>query len=165
LPISIKTHKMLWGRSGNRCAMPNCKIELVMDILETDDESLIGEECHIVAQKNNGPRGDEKFDINKLDKYENLLLLCRNHHKIIDDNPEVYTIEKLKNIKKEHEQWIKSKLEIFDNAKQKDDELYASYIEQWIELSCLDGWENWTSYIFYSDDPSLSVEKYEQLIV
>lgn len=154
---------MLWGRSGNRCAMPGCRIELVMDIVETDDESLIGEECHIVAQKANGPRGDEKFDINKLDKYENLVLLCRNHHKIIDDNPECYTIEKLKNIKKEHEQWIKSKLEIFDDAKQKDDEQYASYIEKWIDFSCLDGWESWTSYVFCSDDPSLSVERYEQL--
>lgn len=56
MTISLKTHKMLWGRSGNICAFPDCKKELVMDESETDDPSLIGEEAHIVAQKENGPQ-------------------------------------------------------------------------------------------------------------
>ena len=41
--ISLKTHKMLWGRAANRCAFPECRRELVMDASETDDKSLIGE--------------------------------------------------------------------------------------------------------------------------
>lgn len=48
--------------------MPDCRIELVMDVNETDDPSLIGEECHIVAREENGPRGaspltDEQRDL------------------------------------------------------------------------------------------------------
>ena len=60
MSISLKTHKMLWGRSGNMCAFPNCKKELVMDESETDDASVIGEEAHIIARKENGPRGKSK---------------------------------------------------------------------------------------------------------
>ena len=56
MSISLKTHKMLWGRSGNRCAFPDCQKELVMDATEIDDESLIGEECHIISKNPNNPR-------------------------------------------------------------------------------------------------------------
>jgi hypothetical protein len=55
MSISLKTHKMLWGRAANRCAFPECRRELVMDASETDDESLVGEECHIIAREQNGP--------------------------------------------------------------------------------------------------------------
>ena len=56
MSISLKTHKMLWGRAASRCAF--CRRELVMDASQTDDESLVGDACHIVAQSAGGPRGD-----------------------------------------------------------------------------------------------------------
>jgi hypothetical protein len=161
--VELKTHKMLWGRSGNRCAMPDCRIELVMDISETDDESLIGEECHIVARKPKGPRGDENFDKEKLDKYNNLVLMCRNHHKVIDDNPEAYPIEKLHQIKQEHETWVKNQLTTYDAVKQKDDELYATYIDQWMKFTDLDNWKNWTSFLLSSDEPQITIVMLKQL--
>jgi hypothetical protein len=58
MSISTKTRKMLWGRSGNRWAHPDCRQELVADGTGTDDESLIGDECHIVAKCQNGPEAD-----------------------------------------------------------------------------------------------------------
>ena len=61
--ITSKTRKMLWGKSGNRCAMPDCKKELVVNISEIDNHSIIGEECHIIAQSPDGPRGNKNFDI------------------------------------------------------------------------------------------------------
>lgn len=57
--ISPKTHKMLWGHAANRCAFPDCRLELMMDVSETDDPSLVGEECRIVARELKGPR--ERF--------------------------------------------------------------------------------------------------------
>jgi len=57
MAISLKTHKMLWGRSGNMCAYPECKKVLVADETLTDNPSVVGEEAHIVARKENGPRG------------------------------------------------------------------------------------------------------------
>ncbi len=55
MSISVKTRKMLWGKAANRCAFIDCKRELVMDETETDDPSIIGEECHIIAREDDGP--------------------------------------------------------------------------------------------------------------
>ena len=153
--IPLKTHKMLWGRAGNRCAISDCRIELAMDASETDDESLIGEECHIVARSPDGPRGDASFPKEKIDKYDNLVLLCRNHHKLIDDRATAYTVEKLKESKSIHEKWVRESLSSFDSQQQKDDEIYATYIEKWMELSHLDEWKGWSSHILGGGQPKL----------
>lgn len=50
MPISSKTRKILWAKSGNRCAI--CKIELIHQEKGSTDKTVIGEECHIVGQKN-----------------------------------------------------------------------------------------------------------------
>lgn len=84
MPITLKTHKMLWGRAANRCAI--CRMELVMDASETDDEAVVGEACHIVAQKEDGPRGQSPLTQEQRDKYANLILLCNVHHKQVDDH-------------------------------------------------------------------------------
>lgn len=137
---------MLWGRSGNMCAFPGCKKILVVYETETDDPSVIGEEAHIVAQKENGPRGESDLTPEQRDKYDNLILLCSVHHKVIDDQKNEYTVEKLHKFKIEHEQWVKENL-IKDPRKIKDDELYASYIEKFIHFTDLHNWNNWTSWI------------------
>ena len=83
MTISDKTRKILWGKSGNQCA--KCRIKLVVNATEADDQSLVGEECHIVSSKAGGPRFDPTFPTSRLDEYENLILLCRVDHKTIDD--------------------------------------------------------------------------------
>jgi len=163
MSITLKTHKMLWGRSGSRCAMSDCRKELVMDATETDDESLIGEECHIVAESPDGPRGDPAVPSDKLNKYDNLILLCRIHHKIIDDQPNTYSVERLKATKALHESWVRESLSTYDQAKQNDDELYASYVDTWLKLAQVENWKVWTSHILGGDHPTLSVEVDESL--
>lgn len=79
MAISDKTRKMLWAKSGNRCAI--CKAELITE-QETDSNLNIGEECHIISSKPKGPR--YKPNLNDYDTFDNLILLCRNHHKEID---------------------------------------------------------------------------------
>ena len=60
-----KDIKILWGRSGNRCAI--CKLELTADgSLET-----LGEMAHVVGQSQNGPRGNH-------DLYTTTLILAHN---------------------------------------------------------------------------------------
>ena len=158
MSITLKTHKMLWGRSGNRCAMPDCRKELVMDATETDDESLIGEECHIVAKSADGPRGDPDFPEDKINKYDNLILLCSVHHKIIDDQSNTFSVEYLKEIKTMHERWVRELLTTYDPQKQRDDEIYAAYIDTWLKLAHIENWKAWTSHILGGDDPTLWVE-------
>ena len=115
MPISDRTRKILWGKSGSRCAL--CKKELILDSTPYDDESVVGEECHIVSSQKNGPRYDEGFSPKDIDSYQNLILLCRIHHKMIDDQHKTYIAELLLEIKKSHEIWVSSKLAGIDKPK------------------------------------------------
>lgn len=106
MAITDKTRKILWAKSGNRCAI--CKTELIMDS-NAENKTIVGDECHIISKQPNGPRANLDISINH-DDYENLILLCKIHHTVIDDNPKDYPIDKLKKIKKEHEDWVKEEL-------------------------------------------------------
>jgi hypothetical protein len=106
--ISDKCRKVLWGRSGNRCAI--CKHELVAGATAQDSESIVGDECHIISSKPTGPRHDPSYPMDQLDEYENLILLCRIHHKMVDDQSETYSADILRQIKSNHEVWVSQKL-------------------------------------------------------
>jgi tetratricopeptide (TPR) repeat protein len=110
MSISLKTHKMLWSLAAGRCAFPGCRRELFMDASQTDDESLVGEACHIVTQSPTGPRGDPSLTPEQLDHYDNLILLCQVHHKLIDDQPDTYTVQRLLQMKAAHEKWVRVSL-------------------------------------------------------
>jgi hypothetical protein len=64
---------------------------------------MIGEICHIKARSEKGPRDDPTLSDAERHGFENLILLCRNHHKMVDDDPAKYTVEWLKRIKQQHE--------------------------------------------------------------
>ena len=108
MAITDKTRKILWGRSGNRCAI--CRQKLVVDETELDAESVVGDECHIISGAPNGPRHDPSFPAEEIDEISNLLLLCRVHHKMVDDQYETYAAELLRSIRSNHEKWVESKL-------------------------------------------------------
>lgn len=154
MSISIKTHKMLWGRAACRCSEPGCRIELYEDETETDDATLVGENCHIVAESDDGPRADPAMPIERRNGYGNLILLCRIHHKIVDNQPQKYSVEYLGRMKWEHEDWVKSQL-AYDDKKQKDDEYYSGIIEEWQRLAHLDEWSSWSSSLLSQGQPSI----------
>ena len=108
MTISNKTRKLLWGRSGNRCAI--CKNEIVIDSTFQDDESVVADECHIISSQANGPRHDPSYPSDKLDLYENIILLCRTHHKMVDEQASTFTADILRQIKLNHEVWVTQKL-------------------------------------------------------
>lgn len=103
--MRTKDIKILWGRSGNRCAI--CKIELTPD----GEAETIGEIAHIISQSPDGPRGDEELPLEKRNDYSNLILLCPNHHSEIDKRPAFWSTQKLQELKDEHEKWVSSQLE------------------------------------------------------
>jgi hypothetical protein len=45
-----------------------------------------------------------------VDQPENLLLLCRVHHKMVDDQFETYSAQMLKTLKANHERWVSTTL-------------------------------------------------------
>ncbi len=103
MAISKKDSKVLWGRSGNRCAL--CKRLLVDERTETDREAVVGDEAHIAARSPGGPRYGE-FPVGLVDTYDNLILLCKVDHKKVDDQPGHFTLEILRKVKADHEAWV-----------------------------------------------------------
>lgn len=102
MSISDKTRKILWSMSGNCCAMCNQKLVVEVD----GNNTVIGEECHIISSKPNGPRHKKLLNY---DAYDNLILMCPIHHKIIDENELTFTEELLHMLKANHENSILSK--------------------------------------------------------
>jgi hypothetical protein len=96
---------LLWGRAAGMCSHPDCKRRLLLDAGE-DEATPVGEAAHIVARAATGPRGDEPIDARELDRYDNLILLCRHHHGIADRQPRTNRVEDLRTWKAEHEAWV-----------------------------------------------------------
>lgn len=103
MSISNPEIKKLYGLAAGRCSI--CKINVF------DNEVHIGEMAHIIAKSTSGARGNEKLASNR-NSYENLILLCANHHTEVDQNPIYYTVERLHKIKSEHESNIASHFEL-----------------------------------------------------
>ena len=133
--ITVTTRKALWGKSGNKCSFPDCKQDLVMNESETDGLSVIGEEAHIVARKEKGPRGKSELPKEQRDEYNNLILLCSIHHKRIDDQENIYTIDLLHQYKKEHENWVSSNLSL-DKIEEIKSEFTFQPDQNWFKNQC-----------------------------
>jgi hypothetical protein len=108
MSITDRTRKILWGRSGNRCAY--CKRVLVEEGTELSDESVVGDEAHIIGERPTAARGRLGVGCDDLDEYDNLILLCKVHHKLVDDQPETYPVERLREMKGRHERWVDEQL-------------------------------------------------------
>jgi hypothetical protein len=102
---------ILMGLCGGKCEFRGCNKSVLQDML-TEDKSNFSNYAHIIAASENGPRGD-KYSSNRLsDDENNIMVLCRDHHKDIDDFPEKYTVDLLKDMKKEHEDYIRDLMNI-----------------------------------------------------
>lgn len=113
MTISNPEIKKLYGRSAGRCNICSA------DVFENDVH--IGEMAHIIAKSTNGPRGDEQLT-GGINSYENLILLCANHHSEVDQNSQRYSIERLHIIKSEHEKNVAS---LFKNLSSRtNDEIF-----------------------------------------
>lgn len=99
--MSDQDRKLLWGKAGNRCAI--CK-KLLVNVEDNDERGvIIGIEAHIVGHSEDGPRGNDPLPLTERHKYENIVLLCSEHATTIDERTDVWTVEKLRALKKEHE--------------------------------------------------------------
>ena len=70
---------------------------------------MLGDECHIISPKSNGPR-HIKLDETSYDHVDNLILLCKIHHKLVDDQVELFPADGLRNVKQSHETWVDQSL-------------------------------------------------------
>ena len=103
--------RILFQRSGNRCAFPGCNNQLDFPATTQDGAGVLSEVCHIVSRAKHGPRFDDALPMEERDKHGNLILLCREHHTIVDRQPATYTAERLREIKAKHEQLLSEAIE------------------------------------------------------
>jgi len=92
-----KTLKRLFALSGNTCAFPTCTKKLVNNKNALD--SCI---CHIEAAKEGGERYNPNMTDAERADYQNLILLCPQHHDETND-VSTYPVEVLHKMKRDHE--------------------------------------------------------------
>lgn len=99
------TELILVARAGGRCEFRGCNEFLYQHAL-TGESGNFAENAHIVAFRDGGPRGEGNRPAD-IDGIDNLMLLCRRDHKLIDKNPGRYPREELEAHKREHEARIR----------------------------------------------------------
>ncbi len=105
------TLKNFGGRAAGRCSFKECHEECIEGATEFDEDVVVGEMAHINSDKEDGPRYDPNYPKELLHTYDNLILLCPTHHRLVDKQDSTYTAEELRKWKKEHEEWIKKTYE------------------------------------------------------
>lgn len=110
MAVTARDRTILWAKAAGRCSYPSCRKQLIKDGSLTREDVLVGEVAHIVAQNAGGPRGKQDPPGGARDGQENLILLCSEHHTIIDQQPGQFPVAKLIQWKADHEAWVGSQL-------------------------------------------------------
>ena len=102
-----RTINILIARAGGRCQFENCNKNIFLDkvTLSASNNSNV---AHIIASSPDGPRGNETESFVLSNKIENLMLMCLEHHHLIDaeENESIYTVEKLRAMKASQEERV-----------------------------------------------------------
>lgn len=107
---SHRTLKILWGRAAGRCAVPECRAELIVDATDHDPVVVIGDIAHIEASSNKGPRANRKLTTKDRHSYANLILLCKNCHVRFDGQKRTNTVGAIRTLRTGHEDWVRASL-------------------------------------------------------
>src|SRR5262245_5695307 len=111
---SVTTIKRLFALSGNRCAFPGCTNPLF-----DQDGALIADVCHIGGDKPDAKRYDPLQTEAQRQGFNNLIVLCANHHRVIDSDEVTYTRQALRQMKRSHEASATEEFVISDRQAEK----------------------------------------------
>jgi len=100
--IPEKIRVLLWGKAAGRCEFNGCNGIVYRDWL-TRAELNFGEVAHIIGDSPDGPRGDIVLSKEYCSDISNLILMCPEHHKMIDQILDTYTDDVLRQMKLAHE--------------------------------------------------------------
>lgn len=102
--IPPKVQHRLWACSAGRCQY--CNKPLWEDLF-TKTQYSTAYIAHIIAEKSNGPRGDPILSDRLKHEFSNLMLLCDEHHRLIDkEDIEGHPVERLQEMKRSHEERV-----------------------------------------------------------
>lgn len=101
--IPEKVKYLLWAKSAGRCEFDGCNKPLWHDGL-TQIEMNFADIAHIIGDSADGPRGDKVLSLEYCSDVSNLMLMCLNHHRMVDRNTKLYSENVLRQMKKAHEE-------------------------------------------------------------
>jgi hypothetical protein len=108
--IDRRVERELWARAAGRCQFQGCP-QIIYKSPITQEKTNLGEMAHIYSFSEDGPRGWKDFwgKPAELNSVENLMLVCRGCHKLIDadKNGIKYSAELLIGWKKAHENRVR----------------------------------------------------------
>ncbi|TJZ55881.1 HNH endonuclease [Streptomyces piniterrae] len=151
MTIGSPARKVLWARSGNLCAFLECNQLLTYNLHDEESRTLeesgipLGEEAHIISGSPDGPRYDPNYPNGKVDDYENLILLCPTHHRIIDKKGGAgFSSETLREMKRTHEVAQAAKKSPSDLRREEIELRTLAMVENWVDRAALSRWGNLT---------------------
>ncbi|WP_290432912.1 SAVED domain-containing protein [uncultured Parasutterella sp.] len=101
---SKDTEIRLWAVTAGICEFPGCGKNLLEEAL-TQSKLKTAQMAHIIASSENGTRGCEESH-RFSSEFDNLILLCPEHHRLIDNEPEKYPVEELHRMKDQHREKV-----------------------------------------------------------
>jgi len=87
-------------QSGNLCAFTDCTQQL----FDEEEGIFLGEIVHIRAASPGGARYDPSMTPDERRSPSNLVIMCPNHHAIVDRNPAKHTVAALETMKRKREE-------------------------------------------------------------
>jgi hypothetical protein len=112
MTITPKSIKILWSNAAGRCSFSFCQ-EILSNSEAVDlTPYTLGEMAHICGDRPGSNRHDPSQTPQERDDYKNLILLCPNHHRLIDrvENLERFSAAVLIKMKFEHEESVRLRL-------------------------------------------------------
>lgn len=99
-PVSITIVKALFAASPNVCAYTGCDEKLTAPAWKEANAEI----AHICGERPGAPRFDPAMSVDERNSYDNLMLLCPKHHKLIDRlDPDCHTVAVLREMKAKSE--------------------------------------------------------------
>ena len=107
---------MLWGKASGRCEFCN---KALWKSSVTQEPVNTAQKAHIYSFSNTGPRGRSGIALEDLNGLDNLMLVCHECHRKIDQDADGgrYTVAMLRRMKGEHERRIERVTGIASNRR------------------------------------------------
>lgn len=99
--IPLNVARELWAQCGGHCQRPTCNKLLFASV--GNETVSIANVAHVIGQGSNGPRSEHELAV-VIDKdgFANLLMLCLECHKIVDELEHQFRVEQLLTWKANH---------------------------------------------------------------
>lgn len=129
--IAINTARQLWAQCGGFCQNPKCNYPLFANI--GDDIVSLANIAHIVGHGSNGPRSEHELaKVIEKDGVYNLIMLCLDCHKIVDELEKHYTVEDMQQWKSQHTKKISS---LFSIPKLSDEQSILREVNDLLDIN------------------------------